>query len=361
MSKYTTELRFICENYADMTDSAGYADVDEVISKSRTKVFDFDYPIFDNTYKPVLETKILEHYYTREICEETVGLWKLRLKAKMNEIMPYYNKLYESELIQFNPLYDADYHREGERSGEQDNTTTNNLNKTSAHTGIDSQAETFTTSGRDVQTNELEHGGRDTTTTEIENGGTDRRHSESEKGGSDVTTTANRDKYSQWNLYSDTPQGGIEGILGAENEPSLLDDGYLTNATHILHDGEGTVGNSTTNYGGTTESDETDTYGKTVDQESTTNYGKTTDETNTTVYGKTETKNGSMTYGSTNVTTDTGNVVFDGNSTEEYAEHVYGKMPGTSNSKLLKEFRETFLNIDLDIIKELRNLFFNLW
>lgn len=337
MSKYTTEVRFICEHYAGLDESTGYDNVDDVIRDSRTKVFDFDYPIFDTAYRPVLETKILTHYYTREICEETVGLWKLRLKAKMNEIMPYYNKLYESELIEFNPLYDADYHKEGERSGEQDNTTTNNLNKTNTHSGTDSQAETIATSGRDIQTSELENGGSDT------------RHSETEKGGRDTSSTTSRDKYSEWNLYSDTPQGGIEGILGAENEPSLEDDGYLTNATHILHDGDGTTGSSTTNYGGTTETDETNTY------------GKTTDETRETTYGKTETKNGSMSYGSTNVTTDTGNVVFDGNTTEEYTEHVYGKMPGTSNSKLLKEFRETFLNIDLDIIKELRNLFFNLW
>ena len=57
----------------------------------------------------------------------------------------------------------------------------------------------------------------------------------------------------------------------------------------------------------------------------------------------------------------TGQSVFDGTTTGEYAEHVYGKFPGKGYAKLLQEFRETFLNIDLDVIKELRNLFFNLW
>lgn len=265
MSKYTTEVRYICEEYAELDESVGYDSVDDVISKSRTKVFDFDYPIFDEAYRPVLETKILTHYYTREICEETVGLWKLRLKAKMLEIMPYYNKLYESELLKFNPLYDADYYKEGNRIDNTDSTR----NDTTQSNGL--------------------------------------------TGGADTTNGANEPKSSEWNLYSDTPQGGIEGILGAEDEPSLVDNGYLTNATHVIRDGAGSKSTSTTNYGKTTE------------------------------------MNG------------TGQSVFDGTTTGEYAEHVYGKFPGKGYAKLLQEFRETFLNIDLDVIKELRNLFFNLW
>lgn len=265
MSKYTTEVRFVCETYAGLDESEGYSNVKDIIETARPKVFDFDYPIFDEAYRPVLETKIIMHYYTREICEETVGLWKLRLMSKLNEIMPYYNKLYESELLKFNPLYDTDYYREGDRNGKQDST-------------------------RDDTTNR-----------------------NSKAGGQDVTNTANRDKYSHWDLYSDTPQGGIEGILGAEDEPSLLDNGYLTNARHVLHDGDGTTGNAVTNYGRT---DDTDSVGKSV---------------------------------------------FDGRTTEDYAEHVYGKMPGKSYPRLLQEFRDTFLNIDVDVINELRNLFLNLW
>ena len=107
MSKYTTQVRFICENYAGLTESVGYGKVDEIIASARKKVFDFPYPIFDETYRNVLETKILKHFYTREIGAETVGLWKLWLNTKMNEIMPYYNKLYKSELLDFNPLYDV--------------------------------------------------------------------------------------------------------------------------------------------------------------------------------------------------------------------------------------------------------------
>ena len=39
MSKYTTEVRFICESYAGLNESVGYAGIDEVINKAIPKVF----------------------------------------------------------------------------------------------------------------------------------------------------------------------------------------------------------------------------------------------------------------------------------------------------------------------------------
>lgn len=119
MSNYTTQVRFICETAAGYKESQGYGKVDEIIKKAIPYVFDFQFPIFDEQYRETLCEKILKHYYTREICEETVGLWKLRLATKMNEIMPYYNKLYESELIKFDPMKDTDTTTEhhGKNSG----------------------------------------------------------------------------------------------------------------------------------------------------------------------------------------------------------------------------------------------------
>ena len=49
------------------------------------------------------------------------------------------------------------------------------------------------------------------------------------------------------------------------------------------------------------------------------------------------------------------------NNTEDYFKHVIGKNGGVSYSKMLMEFRETFLNIDLMIIRELEPLFMGLW
>lgn len=125
MSKYTTEVRFICENSAGLSESEGADNVDSILDRCWNKVFNFDFPIFDENYKQVLCRKILKHYYTREIAHETVGRWKLALNAKLNEIMPYYNQLYKSELLEFNPFYDVDLTRSKEGSGTSNRTSNN--------------------------------------------------------------------------------------------------------------------------------------------------------------------------------------------------------------------------------------------
>lgn len=130
MSLYTTEVRFICETMAGLTDSVGYSDVNSIIDKAIPKIFNFDFPIFDKNYRNVLCHKILKHYYTREISEETVGLWKLRLNTKMNEIMPYYNKLYSAWAVPFNPLHDTDFTKTTENTQSQNENTESTTNGT---------------------------------------------------------------------------------------------------------------------------------------------------------------------------------------------------------------------------------------
>lgn len=246
MSKYTTEIRFICESLAGYDQSQGRNKVNEIIAAARPKIFDFEYPLFDNDYKSVLETKILKHYYTREIGLETFGLWQLKLETKLNEILPYYNKLYESELLEFNPLYAKDIHKTFTRKGKTDNSSS--------------------TSG--------------------------------ETNGSISATSTDENSYNSKDRFSETPQGTIS---------DLEDDTYLTNA-------------------------------RVVD----------------------DTENKSNSRSQTSHDTNSANAVFNGNSLDEYTEHVYGYESGGA-SKLLNEFRETFLNVDLLIINELDELFFGLW
>ena len=242
MSKYTTELRFICESKAGLYDSVGFNQIDDVISNSWNKIFD-NFPIFDESYRSVLCSKILKHYYTREISAETVGLWQLWLNTRMGEIMPYYNKLYESALLEFDPFKDTNYSRN--------------------------------------------HGGTFTGDT-VRNG-----RSEIDV---DNSVTSNGTSNSK-NLFSDTPQGAITNI---ENES------YLTNATLIK---------------------DTDTNTTNTDGNSTTQNTETTGITNT----------------------------------DNWIETIVGKQCTVSYSKLLQEFRDTFLNIDVMIINDLGDLFMNLW
>jgi len=92
MSVYTIQIRSLVENDYNL--------------------FDFDYPIFDENYRSVLEKKIIDRYFFREIGFETAGQFKHFLRTRLNEIMPYYNQLYKSETFMnkegFNPLYNLD-------------------------------------------------------------------------------------------------------------------------------------------------------------------------------------------------------------------------------------------------------------
>ena len=131
MSKYTTEVRFICETEYGLKESVGQAKVDEILTVVAPKIFDFDFPIFDETYRLALEKKILRHFYTREICCETVGLWKLRLEDKMNEIMPFLNKYYMMYVSELNPLYNVDVEKRGQSIVNKDEDRRNEFNNSS--------------------------------------------------------------------------------------------------------------------------------------------------------------------------------------------------------------------------------------
>lgn len=381
MSKYTTELRHICESLAGLEESKGYNDVSEIISEARPKIFSFNYPIFDESYRAGLETKILRHFYTREIGAETYGRWKLFLEAKMNEIMPFYNQMYNSELLTWNPLYDADYHKEGTSEGTEEGSKTGTKDVTSTDSGSDTisktKNETNTASGTDTVTKSKNESntasGTDTTTTSMTDtstlSGSDVKSTETSE--TEETETHNRDKYSEWDLYSDTPQGGIAGIQGAENDPSLADDGYLTNARHILHDGDGTEASGTMSKEG--GSDTTTTYGK-VDT-------RVKSGSEATQHGKVNTIAGtgseSVQHGKVNTIAGTAGETIahgkvntkDEDTTEsrtkqiadEFAQHVYGRLGGRTGAELLIEYRKTFLNIDLQVIASLEPLFMQLW
>ena len=336
MSKYTTELRYVCENYAGYDESKDYASISDVISKSRNKIFDFDYPIFDENYRSVLETKIIRHFYLREICAETIGVWKHFLDMRMNEIMPYYNKLYESELIEFNPLYDVDLTKDYNKDDKGTGTLADVLHSTDNRDISKTEGEARHLSANGTDTGTITDTGTVKDTGTVTNTGTDTNA----KTGSDTDVKKNK----RWDIYSDTPQGGLTNV---ENEE------YLTNARKITDDGTGsqTTYNSTNTE--TKNLTNTNNLTKTNDLTRTNNLANsnTEDETN----NRTSRIDDDNTKDSTN--TQTRNL----RDIEDYLEHIKGKSPGASFSKFLQEFRDTFLNIDVMIINDLNDLFFGLW
>lgn len=227
MSKYTTEVRFICENSAGLSESEGADNVDSILDKCWNKVFNFDFPIFDENYRQVLCRKILKHYYTREIAHETVGRWKLALNAKLNEIMPYYNQLYKSELLEFNPFYDVDLTRSREGSGTSNRTSNNTETNSGTSKNVSSGSGTNNTDTlnrfSDTPQNSMDTQGIAdsvplTTVTKVNEDNTTTNESTDTLTRDDSKTENGTENINNTDKYIET----VKGKQGTENYSSLL-------------------------------------------------------------------------------------------------------------------------------------------
>ncbi|MBQ8998890.1 MAG: hypothetical protein IJ086_09435 [Clostridium sp.] len=104
MAQYTLELR-------------------EII-KSKNIFNSINYELYNNDYKPIFEEKFIKRYYFREIGCETVGRFLIYLETMLNEIMPYYTRLYKTTTYKYDPLLNYDLIEETTREIVGENTTT---------------------------------------------------------------------------------------------------------------------------------------------------------------------------------------------------------------------------------------------
>ena len=127
MAKYTIELRKIIEyegrdtveNYFKDYCLYNYLRPNEVESILSANIWSMDR----------LASKIVDHYYMREIGYETIGLFKHYAKVYMQEIMERKLPLIYSASINYDPLVNVDYTESFERniagSGESQSTSSN--------------------------------------------------------------------------------------------------------------------------------------------------------------------------------------------------------------------------------------------
>ena len=129
MAKYTIELRNIINE--------GYYTRDEV--ESWFKNYCLNNYLRQNEIETILNaniwskdrlaSKIVDHYYMREIGYETIGLFIHYAKVYMQEIMERYLPLIYSNSINYDPLVNVDYKEEFTRnitgSGESESTSNN--------------------------------------------------------------------------------------------------------------------------------------------------------------------------------------------------------------------------------------------
>ena len=126
MAKYTMELR---ELFTPIKFNP------PIYSREEVESFFKDYELTDylteeqinvinNTglwNKDRLARKIVDHYYMRELGQETIGLWKHYVKVTMQELMEEYLPLIYSSAIKYDPLVNVDFTETFERSANTDN------------------------------------------------------------------------------------------------------------------------------------------------------------------------------------------------------------------------------------------------
>lgn len=88
------------------------------------------YPIFDTAYREPLNAKIRDHFWNREIGLETVEMWRFAMRRKMNEVMPLYNRFYETELLTVDPFITFDTSTDTENTSVSNATNTGTANTT---------------------------------------------------------------------------------------------------------------------------------------------------------------------------------------------------------------------------------------
>lgn len=70
-------------------------------------LFDFSYQFDDATFKAQLEQFVIDYFYDMEIAFETPDMFKRKFQARWQRIIPYYNRLYNTTLLQYNPLINS--------------------------------------------------------------------------------------------------------------------------------------------------------------------------------------------------------------------------------------------------------------
>lgn len=107
MSRYTVELRDVIENTSREEVESFFTDynLEDYLTPQEIAVIEER----GTWSKEKLARKIVDHYYMREIGLETIGLFKLKAKVAMQEIMEEKLPLIYSAAIKYDPLVNVDY------------------------------------------------------------------------------------------------------------------------------------------------------------------------------------------------------------------------------------------------------------
>lgn len=276
--------------------------------QSDFELFDFDYQFDDDNFKQEIEQALIDQFYFNEIGQETPDRFKHRFMTRFKRIIPYYNKLYNTTLLSYNPLVNYTINEGLNQLSEATNNTENTGTSTTNQDGTTITSNTGSTTSDTDSTNSTDTTGNTLTTnnTQTATDGT-------------TTSTAN----DKGNDYPDT---GIAGATFLAEEKQST--GTSTN-------------NSTSKNTGTVNTDNT-SHSEGISS----NSGSTTSKDDGT---------------STNETTTTGStqndIVSRGTNKSNYEKTIEG-LTGTSYQTLVRQERDNLLRIIDSIIEEMKPSFY---
>lgn len=304
MAMYSMQLREIIEREIEDRDDYYELSNKDKIELGRKRLFDFDYPIFDENYRKVFENHFIRTFYMREIGFETEGLFKFQLETWLLVNMPYYNKLFHSENIMYNPL-------------------SNTMTQTSRNSGSETNRKDKTdtdTARKDNTDSESEIDGKSESTT-------DTKENVEATSKTDTTEDTTEDNFHR-NVGSNTPDSRLQlstkdgsGVIeyASNIEENKENNERNTESTSDTKSDQETKSNTETKETTNTKSDSTEDY--TSDVEENQKYTSDIEETS------------------------------------DYLERQSGKVGAVSYPQLIQEHRQAFLRIENRMFSEMNQLF----
>lgn len=293
MATYTMQLKTYIEQATQFDEGVS---ISEKIEAGRKKLFDFPYPIFDEDYRKQFETNIIRFFYTREIGSETEELFKFRLETWLNINMPYFNSLFESETWDYDPLQNSNVTKRYDLDNIRNRDTTRDLDR---DTNTDDKSNT---AGSDH---------------------TKSRSDSNRKEDVDFKQNTDQDNF-QRGIHSDNPDSRLqlstkdgEGVIEYASDIKETKDNKKEKQT-----GDST---SKTNQSDTGKVDSDYESDFTGNRKSNTNEGETSNRKD--------------------------------NDSEKYLEKRFGKVGVQSYPKLIMEYRQALLRVEVQIHKEMQELF----
>lgn len=134
MAIYTNSFQDIMHKFDRNGSNLTY---EQKIVKLCEYIFDFNYDYKnDLTFKAFFEPYFIEHFFNEEFAFETVDYFKVKLKNRMQEVLPFYIPLYQTFYINTIDLTLIEKEESSEKGGNDESGKTNS-NSTSTNNSLD--------------------------------------------------------------------------------------------------------------------------------------------------------------------------------------------------------------------------------